>query len=286
MHQDPRVRADIAIVAASTQVFASPPGVATTFAREAECSVPEELADQRQALVALQRISGFMHALDDGWRTPAPEPEGQGPGAQMLAATIALEALLDGDDRERATTMARFALDGDRLLAVDDGLFWVNAAAVRTLADDDLGDFWIRARAAGHARGSLFATLSASLWEGFWQWRRGELHEALACLRDALEQDRMWGGTGVGEPFARGFQRVAGSTSRRWPTCWSPRAAARRLWLRSTRPPRGSPSSTPPGTPGAASGPPRCTGSGGPPRRGAWSRRRWRCCAGGVLRVT
>jgi DNA-binding SARP family transcriptional activator/tetratricopeptide (TPR) repeat protein len=205
-HEDPVVRADIAIAAASTHVFASPPGVATAFARDAEARLPEGLLDQRQALVALQRISGFMHALEDGWRTPAPEPEGHGPGAQMLAATIALEGLLDGVDRERSMAMARFALEDDQLLAVDDGLFWVNAAAVRTLADDDIGDFWQRARTAGHARGSLFATLSTRLWEGFWHWRRGELREALASLHDALEQDRMWGGTGLGEPFARGFQ--------------------------------------------------------------------------------
>jgi DNA-binding SARP family transcriptional activator/tetratricopeptide (TPR) repeat protein len=205
-HEDPGVRADIAIAAASTQVFASPPGVATAFARDAEAELPEGLSDQRQALVALQRIGGFMHALDDAWRTPAPEPEGEGPGARMLAATIALEGLLDGVNRDRATSMARFALEGDQLLSVDDGLFWVNAAAVRTLADDDIGDFWARARAAGTARGSLFATLSTSLWEGFWRWRRGELDEALAALRDALDQDRMWGGTGLGEPFARGFQ--------------------------------------------------------------------------------
>jgi ATP/maltotriose-dependent transcriptional regulator MalT len=77
---------------------------------------------------------------------------------------------------------------------------------VSTLADDDIGDFWSRARAVGRARGSLFTMLSISLWEGFWQWRHGELHEALACLRDGLEQDRMWGGTGVGEPFVLGFQ--------------------------------------------------------------------------------
>ena len=70
LHDDPRVRAEIAIAAASTQIFASPPGVATAFAREAEAALPEELTDQRQALIALQRISGFMHALDDGWRTP------------------------------------------------------------------------------------------------------------------------------------------------------------------------------------------------------------------------
>lgn len=206
LQDDPRVRAETAIAAAATHVFASPPGVATAFARDAEALLPDELTDQRQALIALQRISGFMHALEDGWRTPAPEPEGQGPGAQMLAATVALQATLDGVDRARAMSLARLALDGDRLLDVDDGLFWVNAAAVRTLGDDDLGDFWSRARTAGRARGSLFTTLSTSLWEGFWQWRRGELHEALACLRDALEQDRMWGGTGLGEPFARGFQ--------------------------------------------------------------------------------
>jgi DNA-binding SARP family transcriptional activator/tetratricopeptide (TPR) repeat protein len=206
LHVDPRVRAEIAIAASSTHVFASPPGLATVFARDAAALLPENLTDHRQALIALQRISGFMHAYEEGWQTPAPEPDGQGPGAQMLAATIALAALLDGTDRRRAVSMARFALDGDRLLQVDDGLFWVNAAAVRTLADDDVEDFWSRARSASRARGSLFATLSTSLWEGFWHWRHGELHEALSCLRDALEQDHMWGGARVGEPFARGFQ--------------------------------------------------------------------------------
>ena len=44
--------------------------------------------------------------------------------------------------------MARFALDGYHVIAVDDGLFWVNAAAVRILSDDDIGDFWSRAREA------------------------------------------------------------------------------------------------------------------------------------------
>ncbi len=205
LHEDPRARAEIAVVAAATHVFASPPGVATEFAREAAACVPDELGDQRQALLALQRISGFMHALEDGWRTPAPEPEGRGPGAQMLAATHALAALLDGVDRERAVAMARLALADDQLLAVDDGLFWVNAAAVRILSDDDIGDFWARARVAGQARGSLFAILSTSLWEGFWRWRLGDLHDAVGCLHDALDQDRAWGGTGVGEPFARAF---------------------------------------------------------------------------------
>jgi len=43
------------------------------------------------------------------------------------------------------------------------------------------------------------------VWEGFWRWRRGELHEALACLTLALDQIRMWGG-GIGEPYTRAFE--------------------------------------------------------------------------------
>ncbi len=124
----------------------------------------------------------------------------------MLAATLAFEAMIDGADRDRAVALARFSLDGDRLWAVDNGLFWVVAANVRMLADDDLGDFWARARAQAHARGSLFMALSTSVWEGYWRWRRGELDEALACLTAALDQDRMWGGSGIGEPYTRSFQ--------------------------------------------------------------------------------
>src|SRR3712207_8356586 len=46
---------------------------------------------------------------------------------------------------------------GDRLWEVDSGLFWIVAAVVRVLADDELGTFWDRARAASHERGSVFA---------------------------------------------------------------------------------------------------------------------------------
>lgn len=207
-HDDPRVRADIAVAIARTHVFASPPGVATAFARAAAGVLPQGLTDHRQALKALERVSAFMHGLPaEQWRAEqAPDPSGEGYGARMLAAVRALEATLDGTDRTRVVALGRFAADGDRLFAVDDGLFWVVAAIVRMLADDDLGDFWSRARAIGHARGSLFTVLSTSLWEGFWQWRRGELHEALACLRAALDQNRMWGGPGIAEPYIHAYE--------------------------------------------------------------------------------
>ncbi len=125
----------------------------------------------------------------------------------MLAAALAWEAVLDGTDRERAVALARFALDRDRLWEVDDGLFWIVAAVVRMLADDDLGDFWARARAQAHRRGSLFAVMSTSLWAGFWHRRRGEIDDALGLVAAALDQIHMWGGdSGVGEPHIRAVE--------------------------------------------------------------------------------
>ena len=206
-------RAHIAIAIARTEVFAGPPGAPTRFAREAAAELvagqgndpPAELADPYQALRALEWASGYMHQLDPAtWRTElALEPSGDGPGAQMLAATLAWKTTLDGVDRADAVALARFALARDQLWSVDNGLFWVVAAVVRMAADDDVGDFWNRARAEAHRRGSLFAALSVNVWQGYWHWRQGELHEALACIRVALEQHRIWGGVGVGEPYSR-----------------------------------------------------------------------------------
>ncbi|HYJ74184.1 MAG TPA: BTAD domain-containing putative transcriptional regulator [Kineosporiaceae bacterium] len=204
---DPAARAELALPIAWTHVFTSSPGVASAFAQEAAASLPADLTDARQGLLALQRISGFMQGVDPAlWRAgPDPIVQGEGDGARMLAATLAWEVACAGADRGRAVELARFALREDRLLAVDSGLFWVVAANARMLADDDLGDFWERARAQAHARGSLFTALSVNLWQGLWQWRRGELAEAVACFEAMLEQDRMWGGSGTGRDYALSF---------------------------------------------------------------------------------
>lgn len=204
---DPQQRAEIAMAITRTHVFASQPGIATAFARDVATDLPAELDDARQGLLALQRITGYMHGLPPASYRAGPEPHvaGEGHGARMLAAALAFELLVDGGDRTRAVELARFALHGDRLLAVDNGLLWVVAADVLLLADVDLGDFWERASRRAHATGSLFAALSVNLWRGYTQWRHGELDDALGSLVDAAEQHRMWGGSAVGLSYAAAF---------------------------------------------------------------------------------
>ncbi|MGZ8738076.1 MAG: BTAD domain-containing putative transcriptional regulator [Nocardioides sp.] len=204
---DDRERARIGMVIALTHVFVSPPGVATDFAARAAAAVPAGLDDERQGLVALQRITGFMHGLPEaGYRSgEVPEVAGEGDGARMLAAVLGYELLRDAADRARAVKLCRFALAGDRLLAVDNGLLWVVAANVLLLADEDLGDFWDRALARAHASGGLFSALSANLWRGFTQWRHGQLEDALQSLADATEQPRLWGISDASATYAAAF---------------------------------------------------------------------------------
>jgi DNA-binding SARP family transcriptional activator/tetratricopeptide (TPR) repeat protein len=203
---DPELQVRIATAIAQIQVFAGGRGAAVAFARDAARRLPAGSDDARDGLVALLRISGIMQSVDPAlWRdTDIAEPTGPGVGAQMLRATLAWEAMLEGRDRDRSVRLARAALQDDRLWSADTGLLWCIAAAARMYADDDLGDFWLRSRTAAHARGSLFAVLSVNQWEGVWRWRKGELAEATTLIREAQEQDRMWGGSGVGLAYSYG----------------------------------------------------------------------------------
>ena len=206
--EDPALRGEVAIGIARNHVFASDRGVATAFARTARASLPAELGDIRQGLLALERISGFMHALEPSqWlTTPPPEVVGDQVGAKMLAATLSWERVVEGVDRAGAVELARLATLDNRLFEVDNGLLWAVAAMSRTLCDDDLGDFWQRAAGQAHRRGSLFAALATNLWRGYSEWRQGDLPEALASIRAANEQQEMWQQTrGLGSAYGDAF---------------------------------------------------------------------------------
>ena len=190
---------------------------------------PPALADHAQALLALERVGGYMHGLRPGdWRTaPAPGAVRRRPRRADAGRHPRLR-----DDCSTAPTatgavaLARFALDGDRLWPVDDGLLWVVAAVVRMVADDDIGDFWSGRRAEAHRRGSLFAALSTNVWQGFWHWRRGGCTRRWPASRAALDQDRMWGGPGSASRSRAASRSAATSTGATWPRPGRPADAA------------------------------------------------------------
>ncbi|MEV7393066.1 BTAD domain-containing putative transcriptional regulator [Streptomyces sp. NPDC091215] len=203
---DPGRRAVAALLLARLLVFAGGHGQATEFARRAAAGLPVELSDERQGLLALERISGFMHGLDQRlWRTAEdPAVEGEGPGARMLAANLAREAASDGSDRSRAVELARFAVSDGVLQAAGEEMLWYTAAIVLHLADEEVGELWDAAVARAVERGSLFSVLATHLWRGFTQWNHGDLDAARRSLETAVGQSEVWG-LAPGAPQGRTF---------------------------------------------------------------------------------
>lgn len=204
---DPALRAQAAVELTRTLVFASTPGRATAFARSAVEDLDEAMVDERQHLVALERVAGFMHDLDPAVYDAAHTPEivGTGIGARALAATLAWECLIAGQDRDRAIELASFAIEGGALQQVDTGLLWVVAGNVLGLSGLDTDDFWAAALSDAYSRGGLFAALGIHLWHGFCQWKTGDLREAQQSFLNCTEQNELWGAARVGQPYVDAF---------------------------------------------------------------------------------
>ena len=204
---DPVERGRAAVMLARTLVFAGDRGEAARFAREASAALPATSVDERQGLLALERISAYMHGLGVQTWDPSDYPDivGSGPGARMLAAQLAWDLFIRAEDRQRCIELCRFALEGEVLRRVDTGLLWVVAAIVLDLADESVGDFWQETLADAHARGSMFAALSTHLWLGYRQWRAGDLPEALQSLSASNEQSERWGNPRIGVPYGEAF---------------------------------------------------------------------------------
>jgi DNA-binding SARP family transcriptional activator/tetratricopeptide (TPR) repeat protein len=204
---DPLAKAECAIMLARTAVFAGPRGESTRIAWSAADDVPEELPDQRQALVALARVAGFMHGLpvEEYLTEPLPPIEGDGPGARSLAALQAWELLCQGVERERAIELAHFAVAERVLQQYDPGLLWVVAANVMFLAGEDTTDFWENELDVAHRTGSVFAALAVHLWLGYVLWQRGDLRGAMQSLAQGTEQAIGWSVQSIAQMYAEPY---------------------------------------------------------------------------------
>jgi DNA-binding NarL/FixJ family response regulator len=195
---DPHKRATAAWLLARTLIFAGSPGAAAEFARRAIADLPRELDDERKALEAVELISvhfgaGVEDAPERQERLRS-EPVGDGPGAKMLAATVAFGCMVDADDAEQAAELALKAMEGGTLLDADNGLFWMGAMLTLVMADrPEANPLWEQTLAQAHRNGSLFSRLSVSLWDGCFKLMQGELAVAEESLRSNLAMVDIYG---------------------------------------------------------------------------------------------
>jgi DNA-binding NarL/FixJ family response regulator len=198
--EDPLAKATAGYVLVRTLFFIGPPEEGVALAREIMGWLPPELEDIRRTVEALEAVIRFAHGVADPEDMPnlrryldAP-PEGDGPGTKMLHAVTAWWGHCTGASAEQAVPLALSALDGLTLLHADNGLLTVSAAIVADLADRPEGmTVWDDALADAHRRGSLFLLLTVHLWRGWALLARGELAEAEASIREALEEAKDWG---------------------------------------------------------------------------------------------
>ena len=195
---DPRKRATAAWLLSRTLIFAGSPDGAAKRAQRAIAELPPELEDERKALEAVELISVFFGAdVEDALerlRAMRTDPVGDGPGAKMLAGTVAFASMVEAWDAGRAAALALEAMEGGLLLEADNGLFWMGAMLTLVVADHpEAPRLWDQTLAQAHRNGSLFSRLSVTLWDGCFKLVRGELAEAEESLRSNMAMMHVYG---------------------------------------------------------------------------------------------
>jgi DNA-binding CsgD family transcriptional regulator len=194
---EPLERATTAQALARALLFTGRPGEGAAVAREAAAELPPAL-DERLALEAF----AFLAVLFGGGEPAAlaalakhrMPPATPGVGAKMLAAIAAQDWMYACGPSDACAELALAALAGGDLIASDNGLLATCAITTLVFADrPEAIEAWELARADAHARGSLFAISSLDLWFGYTLLRRGELADAEASLRAALDRFTLWG---------------------------------------------------------------------------------------------
>jgi DNA-binding CsgD family transcriptional regulator len=206
---DPERRAEAAHELARLWLFTETPERGAEIAREAAAALPPGAEAARMKFEALQNMAVFFGAgaLESvrALERHRSGVEGDYDGARMLEAMAAYAWMLQAGPAEDCARLALRSLDGGVLIERDDTFFVVAAQAVLVAADrEEAMLHWDAVRAAAHRKGSLFSALGLHLWYGWTLLARGDLEEAERQIRQAMEENQVWGivaGPGATYPF-------------------------------------------------------------------------------------
>jgi DNA-binding CsgD family transcriptional regulator len=208
---DPRTRALAAAVLGRMLLFTGPAQEAAAVVRRALADLPADDARARRGLEAFELYTvafgaDVPNAAERLARVRAAGVE-KGLGGSMLAAVAAWDWAVQGGTAEECAELALGALASGRLVSVDPGCMAVAAAGALGLADRDEALSACDAMMTGARRlGALIGVTSVNVWQGFTWLRRGELAEAEAVLRQALDGIAlMEEQNGAGKAYAVGF---------------------------------------------------------------------------------
>jgi hypothetical protein len=160
--------------------------------------LPAELDDLARNLEAVELLALFFGAESRGdqrerLRAHREIDVSAGIGARALAAVAAWNWAEQAGPADSVCALARAALDGGALLAVD-GLMTMVATVPLALADlDEAVDAWDAHRAEAHRQGNVFRLAGVQQWDGYTRYLRGELGEAESELRASLATLKLWG---------------------------------------------------------------------------------------------
>jgi DNA-binding CsgD family transcriptional regulator len=192
--EDPLQRALAADVLARSLLWTRPAQEAVAVAQRAVAELEGTHADQRRALEAIELYAvafGGIDVPDHAARLARVRDAGvpERMGAKMLAAVAAWDWALTGGSADECSAFALGVLADGTLIARDPGFGAALAGFVLALADhEEALRVWEEAMGAARRLGSVPQVCSVNIRRG-WTWlARGELGEAEASLREAMEQ--------------------------------------------------------------------------------------------------
>ncbi|MDA0160868.1 AAA family ATPase [Solirubrobacter ginsenosidimutans] len=191
--EDPLARGAAALQLARALAMSRRADEGVALARRTMKELPPDAGLLLAALEALQLTAPLLGASEP---VPAERferhrrlPLAPGAGPKLLAAIAAHQWAYGGGSAAECAALALASLEGWELIRAENLVLSVAATLVLVLADrDEALDAWAALLAGAHARGSLSAKAATSVFRGYTLYRHGELAEAEASLRDAVEE--------------------------------------------------------------------------------------------------